>query len=117
MADSWGGTVLNVTEYGRPGAAMYFAERELLPDPTLDVSVPQSVLQGFGRLRKRRKIAGYGSKSTVDSLEEDMYAMTSRTLTCDDGFSMTAIIVPGTFQADRKLGNSMVWYSVEFIET
>ena len=116
MADLWGSTVLNVTEYGRPGAPMYFAERELLPDPTLDSSIPQSVLQGFGRMRKRRKIAGYGSKSTVDSLEEDMYAMTPRVLTCDDGFSMTAVIVPGTFQADRKLGSTTVWYSLEFIE-
>ena len=116
MADTWGGTVLNVTEYSRSGAQMYFAERELLPDPTLDASIPQSVLQGFGRMRKRRKISGYGSKATVDSLEEDMYSMTSRVLICDDGFVMTAVIVPGSLQVDRKLGTSQVWYTLEFIE-
>jgi len=112
--DSWGGTVINVTAYGRVPGTSFFAEKDLLPDPT-NLSVPQTILQGGGRRRKRREIEGYCAKATFDAMEEDFYALTAKTLLCDDGFSMSAIIEKFS-SVTRKLGCNEVFFTVTFIE-
>ena len=112
--DSWGSTTINVTAYGRVPGTTFFSEKDLLPDPT-SLSGPQTILQGGGRRRKRREIEGYCSKETFDDLETDYYSSTARTLTCDDGFSMSAIIEKFS-AATRKLGCNQVFFTVTFIE-
>ena len=116
MAETWGATTLYLSSYSRPGAEMYFSEKALLPDPTIVPTIPQSVIQGFGRKRKRVRVSGYGTKAVVDALEADMYAMTSRVATFDDGFTMTAYIEPGTFERHTQLGLIIVFYDLTFIE-
>ena len=116
MAETWGATTLYLMSYSKPGAEMYFSEKALLPDPTIAPTTPQSVIQGVGRKRKRVKVSGYGTKAAVDALEVDMYAMTARTVTFDDGFTMSAYIEPGTFERHTQLGLSIVFYDLTFIE-
>jgi len=119
MSDSWGGTLLNISEYHRLPAERFFSEKELLPDPSTLSTVPETVLQGSGRYRKRRELTGYCTKATFDTLETDYYSGTAKDLQCDDGFSMSAIIEKFT-SASRKLGSGeiadLVFFTLTFIE-
>ena len=112
--DAWGTMALNITEYSRPPAEIFMKEKDLLPDPT-NLLQPSTILQGAGRRRKRRELSGYCTKEAFDALEADFYAGTSRTLMCDDGFTMEARIEKFN-SASRKLGSNYVFFSVTFIE-
>jgi hypothetical protein len=114
MADTWGTIALNIQEYSRPTAKQLLVEKELIPDPLASTTAPQTVLINVGRTRKRRSIAGTLTKANFDSLEADKYACTARTVTFDDGFSMTAIIEELT--GERKLGTDLVFYRATFLE-
>jgi len=116
MADTWGTVTINVMSVERPPAEMYFTEHKIVPDPTLPSTTRQSVYQGSGRMGKRVRITGHGIKTVVDALEVDMYAMTSRILTMDDGFTMTAYIQPNSLNRHRELGTTEVFYDCIFME-
>jgi len=117
MAITWGNTSLKITEYRRVGGELYFAEHELIPDPTLSGTTPQSVLQAFGRNRIKVYIEGYGTPSEVESFDTDKNAATSRTLTLDfdNNFTDTMIIIKLEIKKTRGI-TAITYYTMELIE-
>lgn len=114
MADTWGSMQLNIQEYSRPSAQTNLTEKPLIPDPAASTAIPQSVLMGSGRARRRRNISGWATKGDFDSLETDKESYTSRVVTFADTYSMTALIEQ--LDGARKLGSILVFYSAVFVE-
>lgn len=115
MAETWGSTTLNVQEYKRPGVARYFSERELLPAyNSHTTNSPNTVLMGTGRKRRRREIQGWATRADYAAMKLDKNLATARTVTFDDGFTMTARIEK--LEGNEQLGYSIVWYTAVFIE-
>lgn len=114
MADTWGSLALRVQEYSRPSAQINLTEKPLIPDPAASTAIPQSVLMGTGRARRRRSITGWATKADFDSLETDKESYTSRVVTFGDGYTMTALIEQ--LDGARKLGSILVFYSAVFVE-
>ena len=124
MAETWtfgpsgGGTgtvTLNVMEYERPAAEIYLQEKEIIPDPTISSTTPQTVLSGVGRKRKRRTLQCWGSTGDFATLEGYLYDYTSKILTVGDGATMTSYIEKLS-PATRMKGNDLVWYTIALIE-
>lgn len=115
MADSWGSTTLNVIEYKRPAVARYFVEKELLPAyNSHTTNSPNTVLMGTGRKRRRREIQGWATREDYLAMKNDKNAATARTVTFDDGFTMTARLEK--LEGNEQLGYAIVWYSAIFME-
>lgn len=114
MPDTWGSVDLNVSAYSRPTADFFLREVALVPDPSASTSSPQSILMGSGRMRKRRFVRGTLNSTDYDSIEADKNSYTSRTLTFNDGFSMTALVE--SLDGERRLGTTLVFYSATFVE-
>lgn len=112
MADVWGGVTLNILDYSRPAADIFMTEKLLLSDPLS--TLPQTLLMGSGRQRKRRSVRGWAYKADFDELETDYYSCTSKTISFKDGFSMSAYIEK--LEGELKQGSSLVWYTATFIE-
>ena len=115
MADTWGATTLNVTEYKRPCVNRYFVEKEILPAyNSHTTNSPNTVLMGTGRRRRTREIQGWATREDYDALVTDKNAATARIVTFDDGFTMTAMI--DKLEGNEQLGYNIVWYEAVFIE-
>jgi hypothetical protein len=116
MSISWGSTNLNIQDYRRIGGESFYREHELIPDPTLASTIPQTVLQAFGRSRIRVFIEGYASDSDASGFDADKNAATSRTLAIDfdNSFSDTMIITK--FETKQRIGVDKTWYTMELIE-
>ena len=124
MAETWSfgpsgggtGTVnLNVIEYERPAAEIFLQEKELVQDPTIASTTPQTIIYGVGRKRKRRICTCWGSTNDVATLEGYLYAYTSQILTVGDTSTGTYLIDKMS-PMTRMKGNDYVWYSIAFIE-
>ena len=124
MAETWSfgpsgggtGTVsLNVVSYERPAADIFLQEKELVQDPTIASTTPQTILYGVGRKRKRRVCQCWDTNTNFEILEGYLYAYTKYVLTVGDGATGTYYIEKMT-PATRMLGNDLVWYSIAFIE-
>lgn len=114
MADTWGTLQLHIQEYSRPSAQTNLTEKALIPDPAASTAIPQTVLMGAGRGRRRRNIVAWATKVDFDSLETDKESYTSRTVTFADGFTMPAMIE--LLDGAHKLGSDLVFYSAVFVE-
>lgn len=114
MADTWGSLVLHVQEYSRPSAQINLSEKPLIPDPAASTAIPQSVLMGTGRARRRRNISGWATKEDFDSLETDKESYTNRIVTFADAYTMTALIEQ--LDGALKIGSDLVFYSAVFVE-
>lgn len=115
MADTWGSLALNVMEYTRPAASRYFVEKQILPAyNSHTTNSPNTVLMGTGRRRRTREIQGWCTRADYLSLKNDKNAATSRTVTFDDGYTMTAVI--NNLEGSEQLGYDIVWYSATFME-
>ena len=115
MADTWGGITLNVTEYKRPTAKRYLIEKELLPAyDAHSTDSPNTVIMGTGRYYRRREIQGWTTREDYLSLKNDKNAASRRTLTFDDGYTLSAIIEK--LEGNEQVGYDIVWYTATFIE-
>ena len=117
MAETWtyNGETLNVMEYERPGADIYLQEKELVPDPTISSTIPQSVLVGVGRKRKRRICQCWDTKAKFDTFEYHMYGYFNYTLVTGDG-DTGAYLIEKMTPATRMKGNDLVWFTISFLE-
>ena len=115
MADTWGTQTLNIIEYKRPGVNRYFVEKELLSAyNSHTTNSPNTVLMGTGRRRRTREVQGWATREDYAALVTDKNAATARTVTFDDGFTMTARI--DKLEGNEQLGYSIVWFNAIFIE-
>jgi hypothetical protein len=116
MAITWGSTALKITSYKRLGGDSYLEEHELVPDPTVASTTPQSILQGFGRNRIRISIDGYATDSEAATFDTDKRAVTTRTLTIDFDNSLVISAVIAKFDTWQQIAIDKTWYSMELIE-
>lgn len=115
MAETWGSTTLNIMEYKRPAVVRYFAEKELLPAyNSHTTNSPNTVLMGTGRKRRRREIVAWATRADYLAMKNDKNTATARTVTFDDGFTMTARIEK--IEGNEQLGYAIVWYTAIFME-
>lgn len=119
MAITWGSTTLSVTEFNRASPESMLEEKELIPDPTADGSVPQTVLLGSGTKRRRINLSIYCDDTDMHSLGDDKQDMTVRTLDLSDiETSLTwyqALISEFTIEKRKGL-DDFNFCNIEFLE-
>lgn len=113
---TWATLFLNVMEYQRLPGPANTVEIPLIPDPTAATSVPQSVLMGTGRLRKRRMVRCWALIADLQALESDYYSRTAKSLYCPDGDLFTAVIERLDDITMRPGVTDRYWYSAVFVE-
>ncbi len=115
MADTWGTLELNLQTYTIPEIQTNLTEKPLLPAyDAHTTNAANSVLMGYGRGSRVRKVSGYCSIEEYNSLESDCNRGVIRLVSFHDGFSMNAII--NNLSKEMKPGSQKQWYSLEFIE-